>query len=149
MDKNANGFDQIPYFPATPGLVRVDATRHAKQSGNVHRVKRQVETDREEPEMEFAQGFAQHPSRDFREPVIKRTEKAEQDPAYDHVVKVRDDEVGIAELPVKGCDGHHDAGKPGNQELEQESDAEQHRRLELNLSAPHRAEPVEDLDAGG
>ena len=56
--------------------------------------------------------------------------------------------VGVAELPVEGCDRHHDAGKPGDQELEQESDAEDHRRLELDLSAPHRAEPIEDLDAG-
>src|SRR5260370_26347402 len=58
------------------------------------------------------------------------------------------DKVGVAELPVEGCDRHHDAGKPGDQELEQESDAEEHRRLELDLSAPHRAEPIEDLDAG-
>ena len=57
--ENANRFDQIPYFPATPGFVRVDTARHAKQAGNVHRVKRQVKTDREEPEMEFAQGFVQ------------------------------------------------------------------------------------------
>jgi len=28
------------------------------------------------------------------------------------------------------------------------SDAEEHRRLELDLSTPHRAEPIEDLDAG-
>ena len=27
-------------------------------------------------------------------------------------------EVGIGQLPVEGCDRHHDAGKPGDQELE-------------------------------
>src|SRR5215475_11088938 len=96
--------------------------------------------------MEFAQAFAQHSSCDFRVPVIERAEQSEQNSANNYVMKMRDDEIRAAELPVERCSGQHDACKPGNQELEQERDAEQHGRLELNLASPHGAQPVEDFD---
>jgi hypothetical protein len=34
-----------------------------------------------------------------------------------------------------------------NEKLKQERDAEQHRRVESQFSAPHRSQPVEDFDA--
>src|SRR5215471_4342303 len=98
--------------------------------------------------MELAQAFIQHSSGDFRVPVVKCAEKGEQDSANDHVVKMRNDEIRAAKLPVKRRGGQHNARKPSDQELEQERDAEQHGRLELNLASPHGAQPVEDLDAG-
>src|SRR5262249_13683137 len=39
------------------------------------------------------------------------------------------------------------SGEAGDQKLKQKTDAEQHRRLELDLPAPHRTDPVEDLDS--
>ena len=43
----------------------------------------------------------------------------------------------------------HHAGQPAEQEREQEADREQQRRAsKLRLPAPHRADPVEELDAG-
>src|SRR5215471_16708676 len=97
--------------------------------------------------MPFAQRLAQHSSRDFGVPVIERTEYGNQNPSDDHVMKVRHDEVGVTELPIEGCSRLHDAGETGDQELKQKRDTEQHRRLELNLSAPHRAQPIEDFDS--
>jgi hypothetical protein len=38
--------------------------------------------------------------------------------------------------------------RPPKQEGDQEADGEQHRRLEGELSLPHRADPVEELDPG-
>src|SRR5882672_7919607 len=97
--------------------------------------------------MEFAQAFMQHSSGDFGVPVIKCTEEGEQNSADDYVMKVGDDEVGAAELPVEGRRSQHDAGEAGDQELEEKTNAEEHWRPELNLSSPHRAQPVENLDA--
>ena len=62
---------------------------------------------------------------------------------------MRNDEVRVAKLPVERRCRQHDAGQPGDQELKEERDAKPHRYGEGNLSAPHRAEPVEDLDSGG
>src|SRR5215813_8011217 len=99
--------------------------------------------------MEFAEAFIQHSSGDFRVPVVKCAEEGEQDSANDHVMKMCDDEIRAAKLPVERSGGQHNAGKPGKQELEQERDAEQHGRLEYNASAPHGAKPVKDFDSGG
>src|SRR5258708_7297704 len=98
--------------------------------------------------MEFAQGFVQHPSGYLWVPVIKCAEKREQNPTNDHVVKMRDNEIRAAKLPIERRRTKHDAGEAGNQKLEQEADTEKHRRPELELTSPHRTQPVEDLDAG-
>src|SRR6266702_3732466 len=98
--------------------------------------------------MELAQAFMQHSSGDFWVPVIKCTEEGEQNSADDHVMKVSDDKVGAAELPVEGRRSQHDAGEAGDQKLEEETNAEEHWRPELDLTSPHGTQPVEDLDAG-
>ena len=85
----------------------------------------------------------------FGIPVVEGGEERKQNPAHDHIVEVRDHKVGPAQLPVEGRSRQHDARETGDQELEQKPDAEQHGRLEMNLAAPHGAEPVEDLDSRG
>ncbi len=114
----------------------------------MHGVKGQVKPNHEQPKVQLPEGFIQHPPGDLGIPVVNCAEDAKQDSAYDHIVKVRDDEVGTSELPVKRRGTEHDAGKAGDQKLEQECDAEQHRCLELDFAAPHGAQPVENLDAG-
>ena len=52
-------------------------------------------------------------------------------------MKVRDDEVGVAELPVERRSRQHDAGQSGDQELEQERNAEQHRACVKRILPPH------------
>src|SRR5208282_1569249 len=105
--------------------------------------------DHEQPEMQFAEGFVHHPARNFGIPIVESSEKGEQDSANDHIVEVRNYKVRAAQLPVEGRGGQHDAGKPGDQELKQEADAEQHRSFENELATPHGTQPIEDFDSGG
>ncbi len=51
-------------------------------------------------------------------------------------------------MPIERCYAQHDPRKTGDQELKEKAYREEHRRLEVNLSAPHRRQPVEYLDAG-
>src|SRR5258708_32789575 len=97
--------------------------------------------------MKFAQRFVQHSSGDLGVPIIKGREKGEQDAAHDHVMKVRDDEVGTAKLPIERCGRQHDAREAGDQKLEQKSATEEHRGLKDELSDPHRAERIENLNS--
>src|SRR6185436_17092496 len=91
----------------------------------------------------------QKSSRRLREPIVNRGEYHENNRANNDVMKMSNDKIGISQLPVERGGGHHDACQSGNQELSQESDAEEHRSSEANLPAPHGADPVEDFDPGG
>src|SRR4029077_11110443 len=115
---------QIPYFPSAARLVGVDSPRHAEQPGNVHHIKCQVKADQEQPEMYFAETFVQHSPGDFWIPVIKCGEERKQNSAHDHVVKMRNNKVRAAKLPVERSNAQHYAGETGNQKLKQKSDAE-------------------------
>src|ERR1700731_2566702 len=114
LNECANRGNEIPYFPAAAGLVRINAARHAKYTGNVHPVEGEVKPDEEQPEMQLTQAFAQHPSRHFWEPVIEGGKKTKQNSADDHVGKVRDDKIGVPQLPIEGRGGQHDAGQAGD-----------------------------------
>ena len=148
LKEDSDGHDQIPHVPAAARFVGVDSSRHAQQSWDMHEVEGQVEADDEKPEVQLAERLAVHLPRHLREPVVKGSKQREEDAADDYVVKMRDHEIRIPQVPVERGRGQHDAGETGDQELEKKSNAEQHRSLELNLSAPHGCQPVEDLDAG-
>src|SRR5207247_8402113 len=107
---------------------------HAEKPGDVHAIERQVEADEEEPEVQPAERLAVHPSRNFREPVIEGGEYREEDCAHDDVVKVRDDEVRIPEVPIERRGPEHDPGESGDEELEQEGRANDHGRPALTLA---------------
>src|SRR6516225_2313927 len=97
--------------------------------------------------MNLAKALTQHLSGDLRIPVIEGREQGKKYSADNDIVEVRHHKVRVAELPVEGGARQHDPGQAGDQELEQESDAEQHRRLEAKSSTPHRAQPVKNLYA--
>src|SRR5690348_3123016 len=99
--------------------------------------------------MPFTQRLAQHLAGDLREPIVDSTEECEQQSAKENIVEVRYDEIGIGQLPVERSHRQHDAGKPRDQELEDERDTEKHRRCEADSPAPHGSYPVENLDARG
>ena len=92
--------------------------------------------------------LVEHLAEDLRPPVVEAAEDREHEAAEQHVVEVRDDEVGVGLLRVGGHDRVHDAREPADRELRDEAEREQHRRREPHRAAPHRAEPVEDLHAG-
>ena len=149
LEENADGDDEIPDFPAAARLVSVDSPRHAEKARNMHEIEGEMETDEEEPEMEFAKFFVVEAAAHFREPVVEGTEDGEEDGANDDVVEMSDDEIRGAELPIKRNSRKHDASEAGDEELEQECNAEEHGSFEDELAAPHGAEPIENFDSGG
>ena len=68
--------------------------------------------------------------------------------AEQHVVEVGDDVVGVGLLRVARRHRVGDAGQTADGELDDQADGEQHRRGEVQLAAPHRERPVDDLHAG-
>src|ERR1700738_3596187 len=55
LEEHANGHDEIQGVPAAPGLVGIDSARHSEKAGNVHEIEGEVESDEEEPEVEFTE----------------------------------------------------------------------------------------------
>src|SRR5262249_32759830 len=114
LNECSDGDDQVQRLPARTGFVGVDAPRHAQNSGDVHDVEGHVEANHEKPEMPFAQAFTEHTPGDFRVPVIESAKQREHDSAYDYVMKVSNNEVGEAKLPIDGYAGLNNAGKTGD-----------------------------------
>ena len=81
--------------PQPSRRVGVDAARHAVQPEHVHREEREVEAEQHQPEVKLADLLAQHRPDHLREPVVDAGEEAEDRAAEEHVVEVRDDEVGV------------------------------------------------------
>jgi len=70
--------------------------------------------------MEFAQSFVEHFSSNFRVPVIKCGKERKENSTNDHVVKMRDDEIGAAKLPIERRRAQHDAGDGQRSKTERE-----------------------------
>ncbi len=68
---------------------------------------------------------------------------------HQHVVDVRDDPVGVLDHEVEGHDGEEGAVEATDEEQRDEADRVEHRRVEAQVAAPHRGQPVEELDARG
>ena len=117
-----------------PGVVAVRAARHPEQAQEVHREEREVEPDEHGPEVELAEPLVEEPAVQLREPVVEAAEEPEHEPAEQHVVEVRDDEVRVGLLRVGGDDRVQHAREAAEREHRDEPEREQHRRLE-----PHRA----------
>src|SRR6266478_3003705 len=147
LEENSEGHNEVPCVPTAARLVGVYPSRHAQQSWDMHEVEGQVEADYEKPEMQFTERLAVHLPRHLREPVVKGPEKSEENAADNHIVKMRDHEIRISQVPSEGRDTQHHASEAGRQELKEKGNAKQHRSLELNLSSPHGCQPVEDLDS--
>src|SRR6266853_2179388 len=105
-----------------------------------------METDQEQPEVPFPKNLVVHPAAHFREPVVKGSEECKKNSSHDNVMKMRDHKIGSAELPIERRRAQHDSREAGDQESKQEADAEKHRSPELDLPAPHRPQPIEDLN---
>ena len=85
-----------------------DAARHAAETEHMLHEERSVEPDYSQPEVPLAKTLVQHAAGDLGIPVIGAGEEAEERAAEKYVVNVRNDDVGVGELPVHG---HH--GKDG------------------------------------
>ena len=110
------------------GRVRVDAPRHAGSPVMCIGKNATLTPTNISPN-------TQRPSRSdsalrltVRHPVIERGEQREHHAADQHVVQVRDDEVGVVRLPVERHHRDHHAGQPAEHEDEEEAEHEQRRR---------------------
>src|SRR6266404_5847029 len=148
LEHHADRANEIPDSPTASGFVRVNTPRHSQDTGNVHRVECDMETDEEQPKMPFTHPLAHQAARGFRVPIVNGCENHEYQCAHQHEMKVCNYEVGVVELPVEWGRRQHNARKSREQKLKEEADAEQHRRVEAQFASPHCSEPVEDFDAG-
>src|SRR5699024_11899826 len=96
----------------------------------------------------FRSLLVEHLARPLRPPEVEPGEHREHNGAEDHVVEVRDHEVGIRYLLIKGGTGQDHTGEPTEEERGQESDRPHDERLEGDRAVPHRADPVEELHTG-
>ena len=149
LKEHADCADQVPDVPSEPGFVGINPPRHSQQTWDMHEIEGQVEADKEKPEVPFAERFVVHPSAHFGEPIIEGAKEREENSSHDHVVKMRDHKVGVAQLPVKRRGGKHNSRQAGNQKLKEEGDTEKHGSFENDLPSPHGRNPIEDLDTGG
>ena len=108
-----------------------------------------MEAQEGHPEVDLAQALVQHTARHLREPEVHATVGGEHDGAKQGVVEVSNNEVGVRDVEVQRRGGHHDAGQATEQEGHHETEGENHGGFPCEVSAPHRAKPVEELHAGG
>ena len=90
--------DQVPDVPSESGFVGINPPRHSQQTWDMHEIEREVKADKEKPEVRFAERFVVHPSAHFGEPIIEGAKEREENCSHDHVVKMRNHKVGIAQV---------------------------------------------------
>src|SRR5258708_10619351 len=117
LKEHANCHDEIPDVPAASRLVGVDSARHPENAGNVHEIEGQMEPYDEKPKVQSAERLVVHSSRHLREPIIECSEQCEENAAHYDIVKVRDDEIRISELPIEWRGAQHDPGQACDQKL--------------------------------
>src|SRR2546425_332859 len=117
------------------------------EAEEVHREEDEVHADQREGEMPAGEAFGVHPPRHAREPEVEAGEDAEDGSAEEDIVQVRDDPVRVLERIVERDRRLEHAVDPADHEHRDEADREEHRSLEFDCPAPHRRDPVEDLDA--
>src|SRR5947199_338403 len=137
---------------AFEGVDYGTATRRASDSlsdleaEEVQREEDGVHADQREGEMPTGEALGVHAPRHPREPEVEAREDAEDRAAEEHVVQVGDDPVGVLERIVERDRRLEHAVDAADHEHRDEADREEHRRLEFDRPAPHRRDPVENLD---
>src|SRR5665213_317668 len=97
--------------------------------------------------MQLAKALVEHSPSRLGEPIVDSGENHENDSANQYIVEMRDDEIGIRQLPTEWGHRQQDPGQSCDEKLEEEGYREEHGSAQADLAPPHGAEPVEDLDA--
>ena len=123
---------------AQPEFFRIgeDAARHAHQPREMHGKEGQVRADEQHPEGDAAEAVGQPLSRDQRPVIIEARKQRQQRTADQHIMEVRDDEIGVVRLPVEWRDRDHHAGEAADDE-----DGEAARRIEQRCRPGDAARP--------
>src|SRR3954469_21418208 len=139
--------NQIVRLPSAPCGIRVDSTRHAEHACEVKRYEGHIEAYEKAPETELPKPLVIHPAAYLRIPVIHSREQPKHEAADKREMEVRNDEIGIVQLPVKGRHRKHNARKARYEELQKETTAVEHGRIQAQLAAVHGCRPIKDFDA--
>ena len=99
--------------------------------------------------MHLAPELIHRAAKHLREPEVNRRPDTHGGAGEEHVVEVGHDEVGVVDEDVDGRGCHEDARQAADDEHRHEREREEHRRGELNPSAPDGAQPVECLHGAG
>ena len=148
-DDRADRRQQVGHFQPQTRRIGVDAARHAQHARQVHREEGQVEAAEDEPEDPAAGTLRQRAPLPQRHPVVEGREHRQHHAADQHVMEMRDHEVGVMDLPVDRQQRQHHAGEPAQNEGHQETDQEPGRRRPPQAAAPQRPDPREDLQRPG
>src|ERR1700737_5519337 len=90
-DRRAAGRDQQPRMPSRD-IVVLHATGHSHEAKDVKRHESDVEACEPAPERRLAKPFVQPEAKRLREPISVAGERAKEQPAYDDVMKMRNEE---------------------------------------------------------
>ena len=108
---------------------------------------RDLESDEQQPEMDFAQTLVQHLAGHLGPPEVQAREHEEDHGSENDVVEVRDNEVTVGYVEVQRWCRQDDSGQASEQEGDHEAHRPQHGRVEGDGAPPHGADPVEELHA--
>ena len=125
----AERLDLVELGPTHVGRVGVHAPWHAADAHQMHGKERDLEAQKEEPEADLSERFAEHPAGDFREPVRDGREEREHRATNQHVVEVRHHKVGVVKLKIDGNRGDEHAGHAAHDEREEEAQHPPERRF--------------------
>src|SRR6266567_31112 len=143
--ESAEGGKEVHFIPTEIAGIGVDAARHTEQPQDVHGEEGEVEADQHQPELDLSQAFAEQLAGYLGEPVVDARENAQDGAAEEHVMQVRDHEVGIRELVVNRHYGQSYTIEAADQEHGDEAKRKEHGHLEADLAAIDCRDPVEDL----
>src|SRR3954452_13156921 len=125
--------------------VRV-SPRKSDHAEDMHRIKDAVQENERQQEMNFPPRIVHHPPKHLWEPKIDCSKYRHCSAGEQHVMKMRDNEVGVVNKDVDWRRRHKDARKSADNEHRDERKCKEHRCSELDLRAPNRAQPVEYFD---
>ena len=86
--------------------------------------------------MQFSQSLVIHMTGKFREPVVDRRKHPQHNRIKDHIVKVSNDEVGVAHMNINRHRAQHHSCNTGKDEVKKTTEAEEHRRSQPQLASP-------------
>ena len=108
-DKTADAGNHVP-LGKLHGVIR-DTARHPRQPQEVLREEQHVDRDHRKPEVELAQLLVIHVAGPLGQPEIGAGHQGKQCAGDQHVVKMRDDKIGVVVLEVRRGDPQHQPGE--------------------------------------
>src|SRR5580658_4164265 len=115
LNHSSDGDDQIEKVPTAVRLIGVDRPWHPQKTEKVHGIERDMEANRKEPEMPFAERLVHQSPGGFGVPVIDACEDTEDNGTDQHIMKMCDHEIRVMELPVPRGHREHDSSQTRDQ----------------------------------